>query len=96
MYIKTYKGVIMPTLTATDARREFFEIIKNTHKKHDIYHVQHRQGNVVMLSEEDYENMIETLELLAIPGFQESLHESVKQMKSAETVSFDDVFGCDE
>lgn len=86
----------MPTLTATDARREFFEIIKNTHKKHDIYHVQHRQGNVVMLSEEDYENMLETLELLAIPGLQESLHESVKQMNASETVSFDDVFGSEE
>jgi antitoxin YefM len=86
----------MPTLTATDARREFFDIIKNTSKTHDVYRVQYRQGNVVMLSEEDYENMVETLELLSIPGFQKDLQESIKQMNRGETVSFDDVFGNNE
>ncbi|MFK5925960.1 MAG: type II toxin-antitoxin system Phd/YefM family antitoxin [Desulfuromusa sp.] len=86
----------MPTLTATDARREFFDIIKKARNNHDIYHVQHRQGNVVMLAEEDYENMVETLQLLSIPGFRESLQESMQQMDKGETVTFDAVFGSDK
>ena len=86
----------MPTLNATDARREFFEIIKKTRNTHDVYHIQHRQGNVVMLTEEDYENMLETLQLLSVPGFREELYESVLQQKNGETVSFDDVFGSDK
>ena len=86
----------MPTLTATDARREFFEIIKNTRQTHDIYHIQHRQGNVVMLAEKDYESMVETLQLLSIPGFREELQESIQQMANGETVTFEDVFGSDK
>jgi len=86
----------MPTLTATDARREFFDIIKKTHNTHDIYRVQHRQGNVVMLAEEDYESMLETLQLLSIPGFREGLQESIQQQKNGDTVPFDDVFGSEE
>ncbi|MEA3466550.1 MAG: type II toxin-antitoxin system Phd/YefM family antitoxin [Thermodesulfobacteriota bacterium] len=86
----------MPTLTATDARRDFFEIIKKARHQHDIYHVQHRQGNVVLLSEEDYENMLETLQLLSIPGFRDELQASLREMKQGETVSFNEVFGQDE
>jgi antitoxin YefM len=86
----------MPKLTATDARRDFFEIIKGAGRSHDIYHVQHRQGNVVMLAEEDYESMVETLQLLSIPGFREELHESMQQMANGETVTFKDVFGLEE
>ena len=86
----------MPTMTATDARREFFEVIKNTRQTHDVYHIQHRQGNVVMLSETDYESMVETLQLLSVPGFREELRESMQQLACGKTVSFEDVFGCDK
>ncbi len=85
----------MPTMTATDARREFFEVIKNTRQTHDVYHIQHRLGNVVMLSEKDYESMVETLQLLSVPGFREELRESMQEMASGETVSFQNVFGSD-
>jgi len=85
----------MPTLTATDARRDFFEIIKKTRCQHDVFHVQHRQGNVVLMSEEDYEAMIETMQLLSIPNFHSDLLESLNDSKSGNTLSFDDVFGQD-
>ena len=80
-------------LTATDARRDFFEIVKGATQKHQIYRVQHRKGSVVILSEEEYDNLIETLELLSIPGFSKRLKKSVEQVKSGETVSFEEVFG---
>ncbi len=83
----------MPTLTAMDAQRDFLKLIQDSRKKHDVYHIHHEQGDVVLLSEEDYENLLETLDLLAIPGFQESLQRSIHQMKGGETISFDEVFG---
>jgi len=46
-----------------------------------------------MLSEEEYDNLIETLELLSIPGMIKSLDKSVKQMNKGETYSLEDVFG---
>ena len=80
-------------ITATDARRNFFEIVKGATEKHQIYRIQHRKGSVVILSEEEYDNLIETLELLSIPGFLKNLKRSVDQMNSGETFSMDDVFG---
>ena len=82
----------MATISATDARRDFFEIVKGAAEKHQVYRILHRKGSVVLLSEEDYENLIETLELLSIPGFRESIQRSAKQMEEGDTVSLDEAF----
>jgi antitoxin YefM len=83
----------MTTLTATDARRAFFDVVKGAADKHQIYRIHHRHGSVVLMAEDDYESMIETMELLSTPGFRQSLKRSVAQMQKGETVSFDEVFG---
>lgn len=46
-----------------------------------------------MISEADYENLIETFELLAIPDFHERLKKSARQMDDGETLSMKEVFG---
>lgn len=84
------------TINATDARKEFFDLVKSASEKRAVYRIQHRSGNVVMLAEEDYDNLIETLELLSIPGFRESIKRSVKQVKQGATVLFEDLFDDDE
>ncbi len=45
------------------------------------------------MSEEDYESLMESLELLAIPGFRASMKRSVAQMKRGQTLSFEEVLG---
>lgn len=82
----------MITLTATDARKSFFELIKQSNQQHEIFEVQHKSGNAVIMSAEEYESLQETLALLSQPGFKTEFDESVKQANSGETVSFDDVF----
>ena len=86
----------MHKVNATNARNEFFEMIRNANEQHQIYRIQHRKGNAVLMSEDEYDSLIETLELLSIPGFSESMKRSVEQMKSGQTVPFDDVFGDSE
>jgi antitoxin YefM len=83
----------MTTLTATDARREFFDVVKGATDRHQIYRIHHRRGAVVLMAEDDYESMIETMELLSTPGFRQTLKKSVEQMHRGETVSFEEVFG---
>ena len=80
-------------ITATDARRDFFEIVKGATEKHQVYRIQHRKGSVVILSEAEYDNLIETLDLLSTPGCLKSLKRSVDQMNNGETYTMDDVFG---
>ena len=83
----------MERITATKARQKFFDIMKGATEKHKIYRVNHRKGSVVILSEEEFDNLTETLELLSIPGFPESIKRSLKQMNKGETASFEEAFG---
>lgn len=83
------------SLSATEARKVFFEMIKDINEHHKAYHIHHRKGDVVMLSEADYEGLLETLELLSIPDFRARIKKSVKQQIKGETLSMKDVFGED-
>jgi antitoxin YefM len=80
-------------LTATDARKDFFEIVKGATEKHEVYRIQHRKGPVVLLSAEDYDNLVETLELLSTRDFTKRLQKSIDQVKNGQTFSMEQVFG---
>ena len=50
-------------------------------------------GAAVLMSEENYDSLTETLELLSIPGFRDSIKRSVRQAKTGQTHSMSEVFG---
>jgi antitoxin YefM len=83
----------MTTLTATTARREFFGLVKGAAEGHKTFRIQHRRGAAILLSEDDYEGLLETLELLSLPRFRQRIKTSIKQMKAGDTVSMDELFG---
>ena len=83
----------MKTLTATDARNNWFELIKNSIKGHNIYRITSKEGGAVLLSEEDYESLLETLELLSTPGMLKSIKQAKKEIKEGKTFSMKEVFG---
>lgn len=82
----------MTTITATAARRKIFDMVKDATQRHKTYRIHHRKGSAVLLSEEDYESMMETLELLSIPGFRASIKRSINQAKRGETCSMEELF----
>lgn len=83
----------MTTLTATNARKAFFDLIKGANQRHEVYRINHKDGAVVMMSEEEYDGLQETLELLSVPGFREKLAESQAEVTAGEINSFEEVFG---
>lgn len=83
----------MVTITATEARKSFFELIKQTNQTHDVIQVQHKSGNAVIMSAEDYESLQETLFLLSQPGFSEGFEQSLEDAKAGDVASFDQIFG---
>ena len=83
----------MTTLTATTARKDFFALVKGAAEGHRTYRIQHRRGAAVLISEDDYESLLESLELLSLPGFRARLKASIKQMKAGDTVSMEELFG---
>ena len=83
----------MSTITATDARNSLFDLMKGVIQKHEIYHISHRNGAAVLMSEEEFESLQETLDLLSIKGFRGDFDRGCKEVEKGETRSFEDVFG---
>ena len=83
----------MIRLTATEARKSFFDLIKQSNQKHEVFEVQHKTGNAILMSEGEYESLQESLYLLSQPGFKEGFSASVEEADSGNTVSFEEVFG---
>ena len=80
-------------VTATEARKTFFELIKQTNQQHEIFEVQHKSGNAVIMSAQDYESLQETLHLLSQPDFKQKFNQSVQEADAGQVSSFEEVFG---
>ncbi len=83
----------MTTLTATDARASLFELLRGANERHEVYHIRHRQGDAVLMSEAEYESLMETLALLSAPGFRDAFERARDEVNSGDTRSFDEIFG---
>jgi antitoxin YefM len=83
----------LAAISATEARREFFDLVKGVTQKNKIFHIHHKTGNIILMLEEDYDNLLETLELLSTPGLKESLQRSMKQVEKGQTISMQEAFG---
>jgi len=83
----------MTTLTASRARKDFFSLLRDTSEKHEVVRVHHKHGDAVIMSEQEYDSLIETLYLLSAPGFREATEQALKEADTGNTLSFDEVFG---
>jgi antitoxin YefM len=83
----------MTALTATDARKGFFNLLHDANEQHEIFHIRYRNGDAVLMSEKEYDGLIETLELLSAPGFKEGFEKAQAEVEAKDTVSFEKVFG---
>ncbi|MFA9462393.1 type II toxin-antitoxin system Phd/YefM family antitoxin [Thiohalorhabdus methylotrophus] len=68
----------MPTLTASEARSQLYRLIDQVAESHEPTLISGKRNNAVILSEDDWRTIQETLHLLAIPGMRESIHEGME------------------
>lgn len=83
----------MTTVTATKARQSLYALVKQSVKKHTPVEITSKGGDVVMISKEDYESLIETLELLSNPKLMKGVKEAKADIKAGRTKSLKEVFG---
>ena len=81
------------TITATEARRQFYQLLRKSVRGHVPVKITSKNGDAVMLSEEDYEGLLETLELLSVPGMRKSIREAKADIRAGRTKSLKDIFG---
>jgi len=68
----------MPILNATTARKNFFKLVEDAVTTHEPIYITSKNGNVVVLSEEDFRSIQETLYLSSIPGMREKIINGLK------------------
>ena len=68
----------MTTITATEARRLLYKLLDEVSESHEPIEITGKRGNAVLVSEEDWRSIQETLYLLSIPGMRESIVEGLK------------------
>ena len=81
------------TVTATEARQNLFKLVKKSVKGHVPVKITSKEGDAVLVSENDYEGLLETLELLSVPGMRRSIQEARADIRAGKTKSLKEIFG---
>ena len=68
----------MVTTNITNARKELYKIASSCIKYNEVVNINTKEGNIIVMSEEEYRSLIESLFLAGIPGMYESLEEISK------------------
>jgi len=80
----------MLTTNVTNFRKHIFELLEQTVKYNEPVNVSTKSGNAIIISEEDYNNLMETLHLSSIPGMKDRIIKGINTPVS-KCVSEDEV-----
>jgi prevent-host-death family protein len=67
----------MKTITASKARETLYRLVDEAASSHEAIQITGKRNNAVLISEEDWNAVQETLFLLSIPGMRESIREGM-------------------
>ena len=68
----------MTTITATEARKRLYNLVDNVAESHAPVQIVGKRNSAVLISEEDWRAIQETLYLTSIPGMRESIQAGLK------------------
>ena len=69
----------MSTINITNARKGLYNLVENVNKYHEPTLIVGKRANAVLISEDDWSAIQETLYLDAIPGMTNSILEGAKE-----------------
>lgn len=79
----------MTAITATQARATLYRLIEGLRDGHEPILITGKKGNAVLVSEEDWRSIEETLYLLSIPGMRESIQTGMREPVSRGSTTID-------
>jgi prevent-host-death family protein len=68
----------MSTITASEARAKLYRLIDQAAESHTPIRITGKRNSAVLVSEEDWSAVQETMHLLSIPGMRESIREGLE------------------
>jgi len=68
----------MTTLSASEARKRLYNLVDEVKDSHEPVQIVGKRSTAVLVSEEDWKAIEETLYLASIPGMRESIKKGLK------------------
>ena len=69
----------MTTVNVTEARDKLYRLVDEASQTHSPIVITARRGNAVLIAEEDWNAINETLYLLSVPGMRESIRKGMQE-----------------
>jgi prevent-host-death family protein len=63
----------MTSITVTEARKRLYKLLDDVSGSHEPVQITGKRGSAVLVSEDDWRAVQETLHLVSIPGMRESI-----------------------
>ena len=79
----------MRTINVTKARANLYKLLNEASESHEPIQITGKKSNAILISEEDWRSIQETLFLLSIPGMRESIIEGLNSDVDADTEELD-------
>ena len=67
----------MNTITAAKARAKLAELIAEANASHDPVLITSKKGNAILVSEDDWRSIVETVHLMSMPGLADDIKEGM-------------------
>ncbi len=68
----------MTTLTATQARKNIYSLVDEVNESHEAIQIQGKRASAVLISEDDWRSLQETLYLSSVTGMKKSILKGMK------------------
>jgi antitoxin YefM len=79
----------MTSVSATKARETLYRLIESVQEDREPVLITGKHGNAILISEEDWRSVEETLYLLSIPGMRESIQAGMREPLSRASKKID-------
>ncbi|MEI6466452.1 MAG: type II toxin-antitoxin system Phd/YefM family antitoxin [Verrucomicrobiota bacterium] len=80
----------MTSIPVTQARAQLYQLVDDAASSHEPIHITGKRSSAVLVAEEDWRSIQETLYLLSIPGMRDSIRKGMKEplSKTAKTLAW--------
>ena len=79
----------MRTINVTKARANLYKLLIEASESHEPIQITGKKSNAILVSEEDWRSIQETLYLLSIPGMRETIIEGLNSDVDTDTQKLD-------
>jgi antitoxin YefM len=80
----------MSSINITNARKNLYRLVEDIYDTHEPVHITGKNRSAVLIGEEDWRSIEETLYLLSMPGMRDSIVKGMKEplQKSSRKLSW--------